>query len=120
MTHLKPWLKAISINIANVTAFYLWKAYDIEQAGNVLLFWLWLIAIMSCLFLFAPASLKQITPRNKSLDTFNRVCALLTISTLAGFAHYALALFYFIGCLSFAGFRSKYDDEGNLLPKENQ
>jgi hypothetical protein len=91
------WSWTIVTNGLQVAAFVAWKGYDIEQAGNVLLFLVWLVAVIGIASLFTHSSKPAAPPAPKSRWTIGFATAISTCAALVWFGYFVTASFYLIG-----------------------
>ena len=116
---IKNWLISIAVNSVVVVLFIAWKFHGVEQAGNLLQFWLWSVSVLGLVFMFAPAR-GAVAPRLKGLRIFSNTMGVAILCALAWFGHFVLAVFYALGAFGFAVYRSQFDDEGVLITKNKE
>jgi hypothetical protein len=108
MNRLSRWLTSISINLACAALFYLWKFEAVEQAGNVVMFWLWFVAALGITLGFATPSDRS-APRIRALEHFNFAFGIATLVALAAYGHFVLATLYLVSMFCIAAYRSRLD-----------
>jgi uncharacterized membrane protein len=108
MKRLTRWLTSLAINFALAGLFYLWKFHGLDAAGNVVMFWLWLMVIAGILMAFVPPNI-QSAPRIRSLERINVAWGVVVLAVLVAFAHFILASFYLLSMLCIAVYRDRLD-----------
>ncbi|WP_261526131.1 hypothetical protein [Burkholderia multivorans] len=100
----RAWLASIAVMALEAAAFIAWKRFGINAAGNVLLFWLWFLAVTGVLVLvFLPRDYerKNAAPKSALRTAMSIASTVSMIAALAWFGHFVVAAFYTLGQFGF-------------------
>lgn len=88
------WLLWAATHITLAGMFYLWQVKGVEQAGNVFVFYVWLIGVLGSLAVFTEPKAKDYRPRT-ALCTATRLIASVLVLLGALWAGHAFAATFF-------------------------
>lgn len=112
----QSWLKTITMRALMVGAMVAWKGYGIENAGNLLVFLIWLGSSIAVIAAFSDA--KDIIPvLTDKQKTFNELFRMAILFSLAWYGHFGLAAVHLIGVMCAMAYQSKFDANGVPLVK---
>lgn len=108
MKATRYWLQAVTLDLLILSLFYIWQSEGTEQAGNVVVFWLWFITIVRILVgIGADKTSFAERPRPAGFVWYHGVTEFATISALAWFGYTLLPAFYLIGTMLVEGARKR-------------
>jgi hypothetical protein len=114
---LMPWIVTVVVTGLEFGMLTLWKGYGMTPAGNVLLFWIWLSAIVGIFSLFSkPTSPGE--PKSRLRSAVSGITDIALISALAWFGYFVTATFFVLGVIGWQAYRSKFDADGRPLPQK--
>ncbi|VVD90864.1 hypothetical protein PCO31110_01612 [Pandoraea communis] len=109
---IKAWISFAVPTGLEAAFFVAWKGFDIQAAGNVLMFWIW---FMSILVTLASIVVDPLPP--KAYSSVRAVLAAISILALAGslawFGHFVTAAIYVFGQLCAWSYVERGRKKGN-------
>ncbi|VVE82870.1 hypothetical protein [Pandoraea sputorum] len=114
----KSWVSFFLTTSLEAAFFVAWKGFDVQAAGNVLMFWIWFISILVILAYFATTP--QTPKAYSGARTVLSVISMIAITgALAWFGHFVTAAFYIFGQICAwdyikRGRKNARDAEGNV------
>jgi len=108
MRAARYWLTAILPDAAIIGLFYAWQVVGLEQAANVVVFWLWFVAVTrSIVGIAADKTLFAKNPRPAGFDLYHGITEFVTVSALVWFGFFWLGAIYLISALLMEGVRNR-------------
>lgn len=112
MTAARYWLTSIGSDALLLALFYAWQVENVEQAGNVVVFWCWFIAIVRVLCgMVADKSLFSDKPRPAGFGWYHAVTDVAMISALVWVGFLWLPALYLFGAIMMEGARKREPKE---------
>lgn len=109
------------VNALTVAALYFWQIHGVDQAGNLFVFWMWVVAITTCLSLFVPRKSlpKTRPPRSAAFEALHIGMRLMFIAALVWVGYVVLPAFLALGLLGQWSVTTMYGRDGKLKEARN-
>jgi hypothetical protein len=118
MRAAKVWSINLVVDAVLFYCLYLWKIDGNEQAGNIVLFLLWLTVVLMLLISLS-TSQSQIPAKVRGLEAYSIAGDVVLISVLVYFGHFVLGSCYSIARIYWIGFKARYNDDGKLIVQKD-
>jgi len=98
MKPLRYWLISINVDLLILCLFYVWRFEGIEQAGNVVVFWLWFVTVVRTLIGFA-CNKKMFAEQKRpaGFGWYHAITEIALITALVWIGYILLPALYLLG-----------------------